>query len=111
MESPFHPEPARAAVFHGERMGKTTLWQGTGMLVGLNAFEAGQEHAMHSHAGTDKLYQVLEGRGRFQVGDEVREMTAGDLVVAPAGVDHGVVNPGPGRLVVLAVLAPPPGPR
>ena len=33
-------------------------------------------------------------------------MRAGDLLVAPDGVPHGVRNTGCGRLVVLAVLAP-----
>ena len=37
------------------------------------------------------------------------EMTAGDLLVAPEGVPHGVHNTGSERLLVLAVLAP--GPR
>jgi len=29
-------------------------------------------------------------------------------VVAPAGVDHGLVNDGPTLLLVLVVVAPPP---
>jgi mannose-6-phosphate isomerase-like protein (cupin superfamily) len=36
-------------------------------------------------------------------------MSAGDLLVAPDGVPHGVRNTGSERLLVLAVLAPPPG--
>jgi mannose-6-phosphate isomerase-like protein (cupin superfamily) len=36
-------------------------------------------------------------------------MTPGTLLVAPAGVPHGIRNTGPVRLVVLAILAP--GPR
>jgi mannose-6-phosphate isomerase-like protein (cupin superfamily) len=35
-------------------------------------------------------------------------MQAGDLLVAPEGVAHGVRNPGPHRLLVLAILAPAP---
>ena len=41
--------------------------------------------------------------------DLPRLLRAGDLLVAPSGVPHGVRNPGPGRLLVLAVLAPAPG--
>ena len=41
--------------------------------------------------------------------DGGRPMRAGDLLVAPADVPHGVRNTGAGRLVVLAILAP--GPR
>lgn len=35
-------------------------------------------------------------------------MQAGDLLVAPAGVPHGVRNTGATRLLVLAILAPAP---
>ncbi len=90
------------------KMGKATLHSGGGLLVGLNAFEPGQAHAPHAHAGVDKLYAVVEGRGAFSVGARVEEVEAGGLVFAPAGVAHGVQNLGPGRLLVLAVMGPPP---
>jgi quercetin dioxygenase-like cupin family protein len=92
-------------------MGKCTLYESGRLLVGLNAFEPGQSHALHAHAGMDKVYYVLEGEGVFLL--EGRELTAspGAMLVAPEGVPHGVRNTGGGRLLVLAVLAPGPGPR
>jgi mannose-6-phosphate isomerase-like protein (cupin superfamily) len=73
-------------------------------LIGLNAFEPG--NSMRGHPGQDKVYYVLEGRGRFLLDGRELEMKAGDLLVAPEGVPHGVHNTGPARLLVLAVLAP-----
>ena len=67
-----------------------------------------QAHAPHAHAGVDKLYQVVDGSGEFSVGEQVRRLERGGLVFAPAGVAHGVKNVGPGRLLVLAVMGPPP---
>ena len=90
-------------------MGKSTLFESPRLLVGLNAFEPGQEHALHAHAGQDKVYQVVEGEGLFLLGDGDLPMRAGDLLVAPEGVAHGIRNTSPGRLLVLAILAP--GPR
>ena len=78
------------------------------MMVGLNAFEPGQSHALHAHAGMDKLYHVLEGSGVFLLEGRELPMTAGDLLVAPDGVPHGVTNSGSARLLVLVVLAPAP---
>ena len=46
-------------------MGKTTLFRSDRVMVGLNTFEPGQEHAMHSHHGMDRVYHVVEGRGAF----------------------------------------------
>jgi mannose-6-phosphate isomerase-like protein (cupin superfamily) len=90
-------------------MGKSTLFESSRVLVGLNAFEPGQAHALHAHAGMDKVYQVLEGEGLFLLEDREVPMRAGELLVAPEGVPHGVHNTGAGRLLVLAILAPSPG--
>lgn len=104
----FVDAPASHAVFHPEKQGKVTLFSGTTMFVGLNCFEPGQRHEAHAHAGADKLYYVLEGEGWFDVGEEARRVGVGGMVVAPAGMSHGVNNTGESRLVVLMVLAPPP---
>jgi len=60
------------------------------LLLGLNCFEPGQAQKIHAHAGADKFYLVLSGKAKVTVGAETREVTAGDLVFAPAGVEHGV---------------------
>lgn len=104
----FVDDAASCAVWSAAKMGKATLFQGSSLLLGLNAFEPGQEHAAHAHAGSDKCYLVLEGRGEFSVGDSRRTLARGALAIAPAGVPHGVRNAGPGRLLVLVCMAPPP---
>jgi quercetin dioxygenase-like cupin family protein len=104
----FVKQVASLATFTPDKMGKGTVAQGESLLAGLNCFEPGQEHAPHAHAGQDKLYFVLEGSGVVQVGDESEFLSAGDAAFAPSGVVHSIKNPGPQRLVVMAVLAPPP---
>jgi quercetin dioxygenase-like cupin family protein len=106
-----HPSvirPAAHASYQPDKMGKTTLFESSRLLVGLNAFEPGQSHALHAHAGMDKLYQVVEGEGVFLLEGRELAMRAGDLLVAPEGVPHGVRNSGSRRLLLLAVLAPAP---
>jgi len=85
---------------------KRTLWQGEHVQVGLNCLEPGQQQRAHAHEGADKFYFVLEGRARFIVGDEEREAEAGALVIAPAGIEHGVTNTGDTRLSLLIAIAP-----
>ena len=104
-----HPEvisPHEHAAWRRDKMGKSTLYQSSRVLVGLNAFEPGQSHALHAHAGMDKVYHVLQGEGVFLLEGRQLPMGTGDLLVAPEGVPHGVTNTGVGRLLVLAVLAP-----
>jgi mannose-6-phosphate isomerase-like protein (cupin superfamily) len=103
---PFRPEDH--AVYSPERMGKSTLFQSDRLLVGLNAFEPGQEHRLHGHAGMDKVYYVLAGRGVFLLEGREAPMAAGMMLIAPEGVLHGVRNTGSERLLVMAILAPSP---
>lgn len=106
-----HPcviHPTDHAVYHPGKMGKATLFQSERLLVGLNAFEPGQEHALHTHVEMDKVYQVIEGSGLFLLADAELPMHTGDLLVAPAGVPHGIRNNSPARLLVLTLLAPAP---
>lgn len=108
MEHPTKIQPRQHADYRSDKMGKSTLFQSSRLLVGLNAFEPGQEHRLHAHAGMDKLYQVLEGEGIFLLEDRELRLQAGEMLVAPADVPHGVRNDSGQRLLVLAVLAPSP---
>ena len=91
-----------------EKFYKTTLWQGQQMMVGLNCLEPGQTQNVHAHEGADKFYFVLEGRGLFTVGEDDLQAESGMLIAAPAGIKHGVTNPGSKRLTLLVAISPPP---
>lgn len=108
MEHPKRIRPLEHAIFDARKMGKTTLFRSAHLLAGLNAFEPGQEHALHAHEGTDKLYLALEGEGIVLLEGREIAIRAGEMVATPAGVPHGLRNTGAGRLVVLAILAPAP---
>src|SRR5580765_4550099 len=100
--------PSDHAAWQSGKMGKSTLFESSRLLVGLNAFEPGQSHALHAHAGMDKLYYVVEGEGVFLLEGAEVPMRAGDVLIAPDGVPHGVRNSSGARLLVMAVLAPSP---
>ena len=108
MEHPSAIRPEEHASFKSDKMAKGTLFESERVLVGLNNFEPGQEHALHAHRGMDKVYHVLSGSGVFLLEDREIPMEAGIMLVAPEGVPHGIRNTGAGRLVVLAILAPGP---
>ena len=108
MKHPAVIKPAEHAEWRTDKMGKSTLFESPRLLVGLNAFEPGQSHALHAHGGMDKLYYVVEGEGAFLLDGTELPMRAGDALVAPEGVDHGIRNTSGARLLVMAVLAPSP---
>ena len=108
MEHPSAIRPQDHAVFATEKMGKSTLFRSERVMVGLNCFEPGQEHALHAHEAMDKVYQVIAGSGLFLLEGEEIAMESGVMLVAPEGIAHGIRNTGNERLVVLAILAPAP---
>ena len=108
MSHPSVIRPADHAIFSPDKMGKATIFESPRLLVGLNSFEPGQSHALHAHAGQDKVYHVIEGEGVFLLEGRTLPMCAGNLLVAPEGVPHGIHNTSQGRLIVLAILAPSP---
>jgi mannose-6-phosphate isomerase-like protein (cupin superfamily) len=88
-----------------EKFFKTTLWQGEILMVGLNCLEPNQIQNVHAHEDADKVYFVLEGRGQFTIGNLVAEATTGMMVLARAGVPHGVTNTGSERLSLLVAMS------
>ncbi len=94
--------------FRADKMNKINLFDEAQMFMDVYCLEPGQAQKPHAHAGAAKTYFVLEGEGVFQVGEEERKLGAGHAILAPAGIDHGVRNEGPERLVVLVSMAPNP---
>jgi quercetin dioxygenase-like cupin family protein len=94
--------------FSAERMGRVGLSTTERTQLDLYCVAPGQSQRAHTHDGQDKIYYVLEGSGRFTVGGTEEHLTAGEAVVAAAGVEHGLVNDGRAPLLVLVVVAPPP---
>ncbi|GIV79879.1 MAG: cupin [Litorilinea sp.] len=100
--------PLDHAQVRPEKPFKHTFFQSERLLAGLNCLAPGQAQPLHDHADQDKFYLVLEGEGTFTVGDSRRRCGPGELILAPAGVPHGVENDGQERLTFLTVIAPAP---
>ena len=60
----------------------------------------------HHHLKTEEIYYILEGRGRMRVGDEVREVEAGDAIFIPRRATHTLENSGDDPLRLLLVCGP-----
>ena len=97
---------AAMARYQPDKMAKVDVAASPHLICGLNCFEPGQAQKAHAHAGSDKLYYVVEGSGEFSLGAEKRTLSAGDLLYVPEDMEHGVVNTSGARLSVLIVIAP-----
>jgi len=100
--------PAEHAKFQGDKMAKIALATTPRAQLDLYCLEPGQSQKVHSHDDQDKIYVVLEGRGRVTVGAEQHALAPGEAVVATAGAPHGVTNDSDARLLLLVFVSPPP---
>lgn len=48
----------------------------------------GDSPPMHIHRNEDEIFHIIEGKMRFQVGQEQIVVEAGETVVAPKGIPH-----------------------
>lgn len=94
--------------FQDGKMARHRLAATARFQMDLYCLRPGQSQAGHVHGEQDKLYVGVEGRARIRVGAEVAWLEPGVLVVAPAGVEHGLENPTEEACVALVVVVPPP---
>jgi mannose-6-phosphate isomerase-like protein (cupin superfamily) len=92
-------------------MRKANLFETPRFFCDVYVLAPGQGQPAHAHAGSDKVYVGLSGRGVVSVGDERVDVAAGTAVLCPAGAPHGVENPGPDDLRLLVFMAPHPAPK
>ena len=97
-----------AISFSEEKMKKNSLFDSPHLFYDAYCLLPGQSQKVHAHGGSDKIYYVLEGTGRFTVGDEEQDLGEGHAVIARAGVPHGVRNESDRNLVLLVTMAPKP---
>ena len=67
---------------------------------------AGEGTRWHKLEGTTERYLILHGSGEVYVGDFVRAVEPGDVVLIPAGAAQKIRNTGSEALVFLALCTP-----
>jgi mannose-6-phosphate isomerase-like protein (cupin superfamily) len=67
----------------------------------------GGETVEHFHQMSEEIYFFTHGLGRLRVGQEVRDVVAGDTIVIAPGLRHKLWNIGAGPLRLLCCCAPP----
>ncbi|MGI9379554.1 MAG: cupin domain-containing protein [Methyloligellaceae bacterium] len=55
----------------------------------------------HFH-GCEQLINVVAGSAWFRVGDDAKDVTAGDIIHIPVGVEHEFKNTGDGEFIYLS---------
>lgn len=62
---------------------------------------------VHVHGETVETYQILQGEGHMVLGEDSRKVSAGDFILLPPGLPHGLVSSDPETPVrVLMTFSP-----
>ena len=61
---------------------------------------------LHLHKEQDEVFYVVEGKFRFQVGDEKFDLGAGDCLFAPRKVPHAFVHLGDEKSKMITIFQP-----
>ena len=94
--------------FASDKMQKLNLFETSQFFLDVYCLEPGQAQKPHAHTGSDKIYAVLEGSVDAEIGETTATLHAGDTVLAPSGVAHGITNRSSANASVLVFMAPPP---
>ena len=63
---------------------------------------AGETNKIHTHSNEEQVYIILKGGGVVHVGEERRQVRAGDAIYLPNKISHAFVNDGDKPTVILA---------
>jgi len=66
-----------------------------GVTVGLARIEAGAENPLHIHGNCSEIILLLSGSVEHVVGEEIVDLTAGDVLIVPPAVPHQARSVGP----------------
>jgi mannose-6-phosphate isomerase-like protein (cupin superfamily) len=99
---------ADSTAFSEEKMKKNAIFDSPHLFYDAYCLLPGQSQKIHAHEGSDKVYYVLRGTGRFTVGEEEIDLGEGNAVIARAGNPHGVSNETQDDLILLVTMAPRP---
>lgn len=73
----------------------------------LMSVPAGGEIGRETHADTDQILAFTEGSGHAVFGDERRPVSAGVVVLVPAGTEHNFIADCGEALKLFTIYAPP----
>lgn len=94
--------------FADEKMQKIPVFESSKYFFDIYCLKPGQEQRVHSHAESDKIYVVQQGRATFHIAGEEKELGIGQAVIARPNEAHGVRNASGDDVVLLVFMTPRP---
>lgn len=74
--------------------------------MGLVVLPPGESGDPHIHESSQEAWYVISGKGKLRVGSQVADLAADMVVVAPAQIEHQIINDGEEPLKALFLFSP-----
>jgi mannose-6-phosphate isomerase-like protein (cupin superfamily) len=71
---------------------RKVLYTGKHLQLVLMSLKGGEEIGEEIHVGNDQFFRFESGKGQCVIDGSMFEISAGDVVIAPAGSKHNVIN-------------------
>jgi quercetin dioxygenase-like cupin family protein len=100
-------QPADSPLFTGApvyRQAPFSPEETSSFTFGIVSFGAGSRNKFHQHT-SDQILIITEGTGTVATDDEERTVTAGDVVLIPAGENHWHGAPGSTPMSHISIQA------
>ena len=101
---PWEPHPRYPSVFFKPLLGQKQHPQAS---VGLVRFPPGGVIGLHAHPREIETIYCLAGKGVFTLDGQTFTFSPGQIVAAPAGVEHGLRNDDSEDLLIITFFTPP----
>lgn len=76
--------------------------------VGVMTLAPGRDSGPEEvHEKSDQIVYIIEGKALVEINHQKEELSAGELVIIPAGSQHHLYNSGTTDLFFLTIYAPP----
>jgi mannose-6-phosphate isomerase-like protein (cupin superfamily) len=102
---PYHTN-IEARVRENEAFRRVLYTGGRTQIVAMK-LPAGSDIGKETHAHVEQVFVVVSGTGRVDIDGKSQPLSAGDMVVAPKGATHDIVNTGEGALQLYTIYVPP----
>jgi len=75
--------------------------------ISVDTYEPGGGSVPHNHPEWEQSFYIVSGQALVTVGDEQKQLHAGDAAWTPPGVEHTFVNNGEDELKILIISVMP----
>ncbi len=77
---------------------------GKGRLFSKITLKSGCSIGFHIHENDSELFYVIKGTAEYNDNGTIKTVTAGDVMICPAGTGHGVENISDEPVEIIAVI-------